>query len=625
MARAAAEGRHVRAVPPGRGRRGDRRRGACRARLRRDGSQRAERRARVHRAAALAARRRGPARAPGDGRAALGAARRVPRRPRPRRARSSERVREAVRALRRATRPCSATRSATRSRPRSCAGTAAARSSGSCSGSIARPRRRTPRRWSRTSTTPRPSTCELPFLDFVCFNVYPRVAASGSRRTSRACRTSPATAAGDGRDRPRQPPQRRGGAGASARLAGAHRLRGGLRRRVRLRVDGRVASRRPRHRRLGLRARPTATARRSRRSPRSATRLRRDARSARDRDWPRVSVVVCTYNGARTLPSCLDGLRELEYPDYEVIVVDDGSTDATATIAREYGFRLISTENRGLSARAQHRARAPPRARSSPTSTTTRCPDPHWLTYLAHTFMTHATTRQSAGPNIPPPDDGPIAECVAQRARRADARPALRPRSPSTSPAATWRSASRRCEAIGGFDPQFRIAGDDVDICWRLQRAGLDDRLQPGAMVWHHRRNSVRAYLKQQRGYGKAEAMLERKWPEKYNRPGTSRWARPDVRQRLTRSIVAAGAGGSTTAPGAAASSSRSTSRQPRPARVAAADARVVPRDRRARRASPPRGRCGRRCCWRCRCSRSRWPRCSSMARLGRGARRVPG
>ena len=48
-------------------------------------------------------------------------------------------------------------------------------------------------------------------------------------------------------------------------------------------------------------------------------------------------------------------------------------------------------------------------------------------------------------------------------------------------------------EAIGGFDPQFRVAGDDVDICWRLQDEGWTLGFSPAAMVWHHRRNTVRA------------------------------------------------------------------------------------------------------------------------------------
>jgi len=44
-------------------------------------------------------------------------------------------------------------------------------------------------------------------------------------------------------------------------------------------------------------------------------------------------------------------------------------------------------------------------------------------------------------------------------------------------------------------------------------------------VVWHHRRNSVQAYWRQQVNYGKAEALLERKWPEKYNAAGHPTWS----------------------------------------------------------------------------------------------------
>jgi hypothetical protein len=80
-------------------------------------------------------------------------------------------------------------------------------------------------------------------------------------------------------------------------------------------------------------------------------------------------------------------------------------------------------------------------------------------------------------------------------------------------------------QAIGGFDPQFRTAGDDVDVCWRLRQAGGTLGFSAAAMVWHHRRNSVRAYWRQQQGYAKAEVLLERKWPEKYNAAGHPHWA----------------------------------------------------------------------------------------------------
>jgi hypothetical protein len=44
-------------------------------------------------------------------------------------------------------------------------------------------------------------------------------------------------------------------------------------------------------------------------------------------------------------------------------------------------------------------------------------------------------------------------------------------------------------------------------------------------MDWHHRRNSMAMYWRQQKGYGKAEALLEEKWPERYNAFGHLNWS----------------------------------------------------------------------------------------------------
>src|ERR1700722_5588836 len=66
--------------------------------------------------------------------------------------------------------------------------------------------------------------------------------------------------------------------------------------------------------------------------------------------YPRVSVVVCAYNAERTMDACLASLEHLNYPDYEVIVVNDGSNDRTLAISEGYPYcRIISQENRGLS------------------------------------------------------------------------------------------------------------------------------------------------------------------------------------------------------------------------------------------------------------------------------------
>lgn len=89
--------------------------------------------------------------------------------------------------------------------------------------------------------------------------------------------------------------------------------------------------------------------------------------------WPRVSVVVCSYNGGATLRECLDSLMRLDYPDYEVILVDDGSTDDTPQIAAEFPQVVcLRQENRGLSVARNVGATHADGPRTSP-SCTKRC------------------------------------------------------------------------------------------------------------------------------------------------------------------------------------------------------------------------------------------------------------
>lgn len=241
-----------------------------------------------------------------------------------------------------------------------------------------------------------------------------------------------------------------------------------------------------------------------------------------DLSWPSISVVVCTYNGSRTIRDCLEGLRKLEYPNFEVVVVNDGSTDNTEAIVKEYGFKLITTKNCGLSSARNTGMRAAAGEIVAYIDDDAR-PDPHWLTYLAYSYMTTEHVGVG-GPNLPPPGDGPIAECVAN-SPGGPIHVLLTDQEAEHIPGCNMSFRKSALEAIGGFDHQFRIAGDDVDLCWRLQERGWTLGFNPAAMVWHHRRNSVKAYLKQQLNYGKAEADLEKKWPEKYNAAGHVPWA----------------------------------------------------------------------------------------------------
>jgi len=238
--------------------------------------------------------------------------------------------------------------------------------------------------------------------------------------------------------------------------------------------------------------------------------------------WPPVSVVVCTHNGQATLDECLARLGALTYPAYEVIVVNDGSSDASAEIARRHGATLVETDHRGLG-HARNKGIEAARGEIVAFLDDDAYPDADWLHYVAALLRAdgHAGV---GGPNIPPCDDGFVAECVAA-APGGPIHVLISDREAEHVPGCNMAFRKDVLEEVGCFDERFRVAGDDVDLCWRLQKANRTLGFSAGAVVMHRRRDSIRRYLRQQYGYGKAEALLERKWPTHYNRAGSSRWS----------------------------------------------------------------------------------------------------
>lgn len=68
----------------------------------------------------------------------------------------------------------------------------------------------------------------------------------------------------------------------------------------------------------------------------------------------RLSVVIPAHNSAGHLRQCLEALRQSPAQPLEVIVVDDGSIDDSAAVAREFGAQVLPTESRGGPAKARN-------------------------------------------------------------------------------------------------------------------------------------------------------------------------------------------------------------------------------------------------------------------------------
>jgi len=230
--------------------------------------------------------------------------------------------------------------------------------------------------------------------------------------------------------------------------------------------------------------------------------------------WPTVSVIVCAYDAADTIDECLTSLEALTYPPTELIVVNDGSRDATAAIARRHPkVRVIDLLNGGLSAARNAGLTAATGEIVAYTDADCRV-DPDWLTYLIQPIR-FSDAVGAGGPNVVPTDDPWIAQCVA-RAPGGPTHVMLDDRTAEHIPGCNMAFRRDALLAVDGFNPVYLRAGDDVDICWRLQARGHRIGFAPAALVWHRHRASVQAYWRQQVGYGEGETWLDAHHPEKF-------------------------------------------------------------------------------------------------------------
>ncbi|HVU99740.1 MAG TPA: glycosyltransferase, partial [Verrucomicrobiae bacterium] len=246
-----------------------------------------------------------------------------------------------------------------------------------------------------------------------------------------------------------------------------------------------------------------------------------DLYDARKRPWPKVSVIVCCHNAAATLDECLRSLSNLTYPNREVIVIDDGSGDGTHLIAERHQVRCIRIPNGGLS-RARNLGIEAAKGEITAFIDSDAYADPDWLYYMVSAMEEYGASAVG-GPNLSPPQDGFIAQCVDQS-----------PGNPTCVlvdnehaehiPGCNMAFRKEVFDVAGKFDAQHRAAGDDVDVCWRILAADRKVVYHASAIVWHHRRPTIRGYLKQQKGYGFAEAHLQRRYPGRFNFFGYPVW-----------------------------------------------------------------------------------------------------
>jgi glycosyltransferase involved in cell wall biosynthesis len=239
-------------------------------------------------------------------------------------------------------------------------------------------------------------------------------------------------------------------------------------------------------------------------------------------EWPRVSVIVCAHNAADTIEECLDSLLACDYPELDVVVCEDGSTDGTDVIAAGYPFRLVRLDHIGLSAARNAGVRAAKGEIVAFIDADAAC-HPEWPYHLALS-LEDQDVAATGGPNLPV-EDAPLVERAVSASPGGPVEVLVSHDRAEHVPGCNMAYRKQALEDIGGFDPVYRSAGDDVDVCWKLLDRGDEIAFAPAAQVRHHRRGTVREYLRQQRGYGRAERLLAAHHRHRFNSLGQARWS----------------------------------------------------------------------------------------------------
>jgi GT2 family glycosyltransferase/glycosyltransferase involved in cell wall biosynthesis len=229
-----------------------------------------------------------------------------------------------------------------------------------------------------------------------------------------------------------------------------------------------------------------------------------------------VSVVVVNYRGAEDTIACLDGLRDLDYEDLEVIVVDNASGDGSAEVltARFPDARVLALEeNTGFAGGCNHGAAQATGQYLAFLNNDAR-PDPAWLRVAVETL--HADTSIACVASKVLDWEGETVDFVDAAMSFYGHAFKLHVGAPDGSipdKAADVLFASGAAmvmptdifERVGGFDPRYFMFFEDVDLGWRLWLYGYRVRYVPESLVYHRHHQSMGGY-----GAWREQYLLER-------------------------------------------------------------------------------------------------------------------
>jgi len=227
---------------------------------------------------------------------------------------------------------------------------------------------------------------------------------------------------------------------------------------------------------------------------------------------PTLTVAIPAHNAERSIAHTLRALAAQRSDDFEVLVVDDGSRDGTAAVARSHGATVVATANgpRGAAA-ARNTAIA---AFSTPliAFTDADCePDPGWVPAILDHFDDPDATDALAGETrVARGTD--LGDAIASLGWPGGGLAGFAKMWPVDEDGRTRSMSSCNCafrrrvfDTVPGYDESFPgAAGEDTLFVHRLNECGIPIRFRPDALVIHESRSDLGGFLRWQYRRGRS-------------------------------------------------------------------------------------------------------------------------
>lgn len=222
----------------------------------------------------------------------------------------------------------------------------------------------------------------------------------------------------------------------------------------------------------------------------------------------RYSVIIPTYNRPEALQRCLKGFLNLDYADWELIVVNDGGEEPLIDV--RLPVRVINASHAGPAA-ARNAGAALATGEYLAFTDDDCVPAVDWLHQYDVALEETGYVALGGGWINPYPENTPA---EAAQVYMEFLRGYFRDIHDNVLLLPSNNVVYRRdiFESLGGFDESFPLAAaEDLDLSYRIVAAGHRQGYAPAAKIYHYHRNTYRGYLRQQWRYGRGAFYFNRK------------------------------------------------------------------------------------------------------------------